>query len=176
MPSQSSLKPQDLVVLLKLAASRSGSAFSYSELGNSIKLSASATYAAVRRARASRLLHGTAVSADDVDRSALREFVVHGARYAFPATVGPMTRGLPTAYAAPPLRDMIAHSAEPPPVWPSSAGSARGTALYPLYPSVPAAAENDPALYELLALFDAIRSGTARERELAGQLLAQRLL
>lgn len=43
--------------------------------------------------------------------------------------------------------------------------------LLPLYPKLPLAAVQDPALYELLALFDALRIGQARERDLARTLL-----
>ena len=70
---------------------------------------------------------------------------------------------------------MIAPSADPPPVWPHAEGSVRGIALIPLYPSVPAAAVRSPALYEYLALFDALRMGSARERALAEQLFEERL-
>jgi hypothetical protein len=55
-------------------------------------------------------------------------------------------------------------------------GSALGTELIALYPKAPLAALADPALYELMALFDALRIGQARERELAGRLLRERLL
>jgi len=51
----------------------------------------------------------------------------------------------------------------------------RGIALIPLYPSVPAAALRSPALYENLALFNAIRAGNVRERVLAQQLFEDRL-
>ena len=61
------------------------------------------------------------------------------------------------------------------PVWPHKNGVVRGIALYPLYPSVPEAAGRNPALYELLALFDAVRGGNARERALAIDLLEKRL-
>jgi hypothetical protein len=43
--------------------------------------------------------------------------------------------------------------------------------LAPLYPSVPAAALKDKRLYTLLALFDGLRSGQARERNAAQKLL-----
>ena len=175
MSNQITLKPQDLVVLLKLASRHHSGPVSFHALGESIELSASATHAAVRRARAARLLHGAGLGLDNIDRSALRAFVVHGARYAFPASVGPMTHGLPTAHAAAPLKDRIGQSTDPPPVWPSPGGQSRGLALYPLYPSVPSAAMRDPDLYELLALFDAVRSGNAREHNLARQLLTERL-
>jgi hypothetical protein len=38
------------------------------------------------------------------------------------------------------------------------------------------AAVQDPALYELLALFDALRIGQAREREMTRKLLEERLI
>jgi hypothetical protein len=40
---------------------------------------------------------------------------------------------------------------------------------------VPDAAGRNPALYELLVLFDAVRGGSARERALAVDLLEKRL-
>jgi hypothetical protein len=47
----------------------------------------------------------------------------------------------------------------------------RGLSLAPLYPSVPDAALRDERLYAVLSLFDAIRSGQARERDAAQKLL-----
>ena len=47
-----------------------------------------------------------------------------------------------------------------------------GLSLAPLYPSVPEAALRDAKLSALLTLFDAIRSGQARERNTAHDLLA----
>src|SRR2546430_1858256 len=110
-----------------------------------------------------------------VTRAALKEFLLHGAKYAFPPTFGASTRGLPTAYAAPPLMTLVSQPSEPPPVWPDPSGERRGIALYPLYPTVPQAARSDPRLYECLALFDALRGGAARERQLASELLSERL-
>ena len=47
----------------------------------------------------------------------------------------------------------------------------RGEGLQALHPCVPGAALRDAALYELLALFDALRAGRARERGMAAQRL-----
>jgi hypothetical protein len=105
----------------------------------------------------------------------LRLFVQHGARYCFPATRGPQTRGVPTGYAAAPLNAVIRSPAnEPPPAWPDKAGTVRGEALHPLYPTVPQAALRSKPLYELLAVFDAIRAGSAREHALAVKWLNER--
>ena len=60
-------------------------------------------------------------------------------------------------------------------MWPYAEGKVRGYAFAPLYRTVPEAALRDPALYELLALVDAIRDGRARERSLARQALEKRL-
>lgn len=106
---------------------------------------------------------------------ALREFVLHGARYSFPPVQGSVVRGVPTAYAGPSLRELFGTSDEPIPVWPYPKGSARGVALQPLYPSVPRVTQSDPQLYDLLTLFDALRIGAARERELAIAQLSRKL-
>ncbi len=168
------LRPQDLLVLLRLAQSR-GPAPTYAALSTELGLTASEIHAALARAVQAQLARKDEEGKPQVIREALRLFVQHGARYSFPATKGGLTRGWPTGYAAEPLRGSIVQPAEPPPVWPDKAGPVRGIALHPLYPSVPRAVAQNPALYELLALFDAIRGGSARERALALPLLEQRL-
>jgi len=167
------LKPQDLYLLLVLAANRGGST-QYSDLAALSGLSMSEVHAALKRSEAARLLFFDAKK-PRILLPALKEFLVHGARYAFPAQRGSLVAGVPTAHAAPPLNAHIAASADPVPVWPHVEGSVRGVALVPLYPSAPAAAMRQPALHELLALFDAIRAGNARERLLAESLLNERL-
>ena len=169
---QVTLKPQDLVVLLKLLVS-SGKVLPFSALGEQLAMSASEVHASVGRAMAARLVNVTGDHLQ-VTKAALKEFLLHGAKYAFPATLGAATRGVLTAYAAPPLVTMVSQPEELPPVWPDSSGDRRGIALYPLYPTVPTAARADPALYECLALFDALRSGAARERQIASQLLSEK--
>ena len=102
-------------------------------------------------------------------------FVISGAPYAYPAVRGEATIGFPTSHAVPPLSEQIQPSAELPPVWPHQEGTLRGQGVLPLYENLPLAAVDDSKLYELLALFDALRIGQARERELAKKLLEQRL-
>lgn len=64
----------------------------------------------------------------------LEEFLIHGLKYVFWAEQGEMTRGMPTAYAAPPLAELLVSSAvEPPPVWPDPDGEVRGLAFQPIY-------------------------------------------
>jgi hypothetical protein len=137
-------------------------------------MSASEVHAAVKRAQASHLLHGPELG-ERPNLSAMEEFLTHGLKYAFPAERGGATRGVPTSYAAQPLREVLTPGNEPPPVWPYPAGSQRGIALAPLYKQAPKAALRDPGLYELLALVDAIRDGRARERNLAVEIMLSRL-
>ncbi len=167
------LRPQDLVVLLRLSLVHEA-APSYASLADELGLTASEVHAGVERAMASQLASKDAAGRPAVLREALSLFVQHGARYCFPATRGGITRGLPTGYAAAPLKTQIVAPSEPPPVWPHKAGTVRGEAFYPLYPTVPEAALRNPALYELLALFDAVRGGSLRERALAIKALHAR--
>lgn len=168
------LKPQDVVVLLKLAVLGKAE-WTYQRLAVELSISQSEAHAAVRRAVAARLMSDTKAAAGIPIRAALLEFLIHGVRYAYPPERGQLTRGIPTGYAAPPLNKIIAGSNDPPPVWPYAEGTTRGYAFLPLYPSVPAAAMRDPQLYELLALVDALRDGRARERNLAVKALESRL-
>jgi len=137
-------------------------------------MSPSEVHAAGKRALAAHL----AVMKDDQlspQRRNLEEFLLHGLRYAFPADWGGLSRGMPTASSAAPLNRIFSQGDETAIVWPDPQGELRGQALKPLYRAAPEAARNDPALYELLALIDAIRSGKARERQIAAREISQRL-
>jgi hypothetical protein len=167
------LKPQDLAVALKLVALQ-GKQPSYADLAKQLKLSPFEAHAAVQRLIAARL----AVERDGGVRpsmAALTAFVITGAPYAYPAVRGEATIGFPTAHAAAPLKGRTQASESSIPVWPHPDGSVRGEALLPLYEKLPLAAAEDSKLYELLALFDALRIGQAREREMARKLLEERL-
>ncbi len=167
------LRPLDIVVLLKLSLC-AGKRPPYLQLANELYLYPSEVYASIKRARASHLVQGPELK-DRLNRSALLEFLFHGIRYAFPAERGAMTRGVPTRYAASPLKQHLEQGSEPPPVWPYAEGSVRGYSYAPLHKNVPKAALADPHLYALLALVDALRDGQARERELAVTELSKRL-
>lgn len=169
-----SLKPQDIVVLLKLVAI-GPEPWTFQRLSAELSISQSEVHACVRRAVAARLMSDASTASGRPVREALLEFLIHGVKYAFPPERGALTRGVPTGYAAPPLNKVIVGSSDPPPVWPYAEGGVRGLAFAPLYPSVPAAALQDSRLYDLLALVDAIRDGRARERNIAAKELESRL-
>ena len=166
------LKPQDIFILLKLVAIGQDS-WSYNSLAGDLLMSASEIHAGVRRAVAARLMD---LQRGQPIKNALEEFLVHGVKYAFPPDRGVLTRGIPTGYAAPPLKGLITQAKDPPPVWSDPEGDTRGYEFSPLYKSAPRAALKDEKLYELLAIVDAIRDGRAREREIAIRELKIRLV
>ncbi len=168
------LRPQDVVVLLRLSLAGQES-LSYAALAQDVCLTASEVHAALRRAGAAQLVQKTAEGKPRVLLEPFKLFLQYGVRYCFPAVRGEMTRGWPTAHAAPPLVEKILQGQDAPPVWPAKDGPVRGLTFHPLYPTVPVAAAHHPALYELLALVDAIRGGSLRERALALQELEKRL-
>jgi predicted nucleotidyltransferase len=168
------LKPQDVVVLLKLVALGTRP-WTFQSLAMELSISQSEVHAGVRRAVAARLMTNATTAAGRPVRAALLEFLVHGVKYAYPPERGQITGGVPTGYAARPLSKVIAGSSDPPPVWPYFEGTMRGYSFAPLYRTVPQAALRDSQLYELLALVDAVRDGRAREADLAAKELESRL-
>ncbi len=96
----------------------------------------------------------------------LAEFALHGAKYAFPGVRLPLAVGVPTSHSAPAFAGVFAPGSTDF-VWAHPNGPVRGVGVEPLHPSVPFAAMQDARLYEMLALFDALRVGKARERGMA---------
>jgi hypothetical protein len=177
------IRPQDIVLVLKLISSNS-SGWSFAKLGKGLDMSTSHAFESALRAQTSDLLRiSTAPSSPpkprgvvfEPQRSNLKEFLIHGVKYAFPVEHGGVTRGVPTAEGALPLRQYFPEGSTSVPVWPHAEGQVRGVAFSPLYKNVPRSALRDPSLYELLALVDGIRGGRARERDLAIRELTARL-
>jgi len=164
------MKGQDILVLLKLVVI-GGREFRVHDLAKELGISASELSNSIRRSIDAGLI-------DPADRGCIRpallEFMLHGFRYVFPAKPGEITRGMPTAHSAPPLKDKISANIDL--VWPLPKGPNRGQAIKPIYRSAPIAAHNDPTLYQLLALADALRVGLTRERNMAAELLEAMIL
>ena len=209
------LKPQDLLVALKLVA-WGDQRWTYARLAQELGLSASEAHAAVKRGLQAGLLlqnrtprvpvsvagaasagepalrephdiyrvtrkrvRRSALSSEDgaaldnpvrVHAQAMAEFTLHGAKYAFPGVRLPQAVGVPTSHSAPAFAGKFAPGSSDF-VWPHPNGSVRGIGVEPLHPSVPFAAMQDAKLYEMLALFDALRVGKARERNMAMERL-----
>jgi hypothetical protein len=162
------MKGQDVLVMLKLLCKEPP--WSYLGLAKELGMSASEVHSAVKRCQEAGLYNP---HTHQPNRVALREFVVHGLRYVFPASPGPLVQGLPTSFASPPMRKMFRFDKTEAPVMPLPGGPARGPGIAPLYRSAPLAASSDERLYHLLALVDALRTGRARERKLATEALVE---
>ncbi len=167
------LKPQDVLFLLKLV-SIGNNRWSFNKLAVEVGMSPSEVHAASQRAIKAKL----AIKQNECLRPVIRnlvEFLLNGIQYVFIPDRSGLNRGMPTSYAAKPLKVHFVSDNEPPPVWPDPEGEVRGESFSPLYKLVAIAAKNDPELYELLVLVDAIRGGRAREREIAKKELKVRL-
>ncbi len=138
-----------------------GIGISKSEINNSIKRSV-----AVGLAKFDRV-----TGRPQPNVSALRDFIVYGIKYVFPAKTGGIVRGIPTSFAAPILKGQLMTAGENIYVWPDPHGKNKGQSVLPLYKSVPQAVKLDDKLYEFLALIDAIRLGLPRESNLAKNIL-----
>lgn len=163
------LKPQDLLLLFEQVA-HPDEPRTYASLARKLKMSDSQAHRSVLRNLAAGLAVSQGRGKWQTVRSALLEFAVHGVRYAFPATIGAPRRGVPTSFGAMPLVERIASAPGEAPVWAHPLGTAKGPSLSPICSTAPDVALADPAIHELLALLDALRSGRARERDLAKQL------
>lgn len=164
------IKPQDIVVLTKLLAQSSDKNWSQNSIAFELCLSPSQINAAFKRLVAAGLL--TAYHPPSKPQAiiqACEEFFIHAIKYTFPVKLGEIARGIPTSYAGPSLKKEISIGNDPIPVWPYGEGKERGVALKPLYSSVPESIlkHPDPVFYDLLTLIDAVRSGRAREKQIA---------
>ena len=133
------------------------------DIAQSLGISPAEISDAMERCRIAQLVDTDKVR---VNTLALKDFLVYGIRYVFPAVTGRVMRGVPTAVSASPIKDQIAQGKDVF-VWPYKKGTVRGQAIAPLYATVPEAVANDEELYKLLVIVDTLRMGRAREREIA---------
>jgi hypothetical protein len=171
MKKHNGMRPQDVAVLLKVIT-LDEQVWQSKDLAASLSISASEVSESLRRSAYAGLFqkHNKRVS-----RLALFDFLVYGLRYVFPQQPGALTQGIPTAHSASPLKAMMSDGGINY-VWPMAKGPVRGQSIEPLYPGAAIAAQEDPKLYELLTLVDALRVGRARERELAQKEIKKRIL
>ncbi|KUP91590.1 hypothetical protein TRIHO_35470 [Tritonibacter horizontis] len=187
------MKSQDIIILLKLVSlleqeehsahlhnneqSIREDLFSVRSLGSSLGISKSEVNASINRSIFSGLAtKGLEFGRPQPNRRNLHNFIVHGLKFVFPAKPGAIERGIPTAFAAPMLANLLMSAGEYTLVWPYAKGTEKGQSIEPLFKSVPEAVQNDERLYEYLALVDAIRLGKQRESQLASDQLERRLL
>jgi len=155
------MRPQDIVVLLKLVAAQN-EYVPLVPLSQSLFISLSEISESLHRSQIANLLD---YDKKRVMRQNLLEFLEHGVRYVFPQRPGPMVRGIPTAHSYPFMQKIFASETHY--VWPDIKGSTIGSAIEPFYSKQVDAVKNDDKLYKLLALVDVTRVGKARETKVA---------
>ncbi len=160
--SHNGMRPQDIVILLK-KVTLAGRGMTNARIAKELGISASEVSEALERCRIARLIDNPK---QRVNILALKEFIIHGLKYVFPAQPQAKVRGIATSISAPPMNEKIL-SEKDVYVWPDAKGNIRGEAITPLYRTVPAAVRIDPMLHSLLAIADIFRIGRAREVELA---------
>jgi hypothetical protein len=169
MRRTSPLKPQDILILLKLLTLEATPRVI--DLAVDVGVSPSEISHGLERLVRSQLLSSDKKAV--LKRNAL-EFLVYGLKYVFPVELGPVVRGIATAHSALPLSKGIVSAKEDQYVWPFPDGDIRGHSVTPLYSSVPLAASKDRKLHELLSLVDALRIGRTREQKIARRELEKR--
>lgn len=164
---QSVMKPQDLLILLKIISIGNDS-WNQKAMAEALCISQSEVSESIARSKFAGLLDN---KGKKVMRLALMDFLQYAIKYVFPQKQGVMVRGIPTSHSASPLKEEIISDEQY--VWPYSKGTVRGHSIVPFYPSVVEASLKDVKLYEILSLVEALRVGRAREREIAINLLKQ---
>lgn len=160
------LKPIDLLVGLKILTAKQER--TQMSIAAELCLSSSQVNSAIKQLLESNLFVLRQGKPYPIYR-AMSEFILSGIPYSFPAKMGELTVGVPTAYAAEPLKHEVSLGSDPIPVWPYAQGKNRGVAIEPLHKNVPKALSlyPDPDLQEILVLIDALRIGRAREKKIA---------
>lgn len=186
MKKHNGMRPQDVVVILKLIAQRPSSKEEKNAkidlkaimnnqnktIAKNLQMSEAEISESLRRSEYAGLIADKVKK--KVNQIAFLEFLIYGIKYVFPTHPGALVRGIPTAHSALPLKDRIISDEVF--VWQHPEGIVRGQAIEPLYHTVPKIAEEDPKLYELLALVDSVRTGTARINSIATKELENRIL
>ncbi|MDZ7772467.1 MAG: hypothetical protein U5K31_06990 [Balneolaceae bacterium] len=166
MKEHKGMRPQDVIVMLKMI-SFSGRDWYFKDIAREIQLSNSEVSESVYRSMQAGLIEK---NKREVARDRLLEFLVYGLRYVYPVEPGRLTRGMPTAHSCELLKDEFV--LDLPYVWPGGSAGVKGASVNPLYHTVPRACEQDPRLYNLLALTDAIRVGNPQEKKPVVEKLA----
>jgi hypothetical protein len=103
------------------------------------------------------------------------EFLLHGFKYVFPAELGALAVGVPTAHTSPAHQEIVVANGEDNYVWPLAHGDIRGQMIAPLYPQLAEAALKDRAFYDLMSAVEILRIGRSRERASAANFIQKRI-
>lgn len=169
MEKASVLKPQDILMLLKIVSFK-GAPFAMKDLAAALKISPSEVSEGLERCRKSALIDA---DKQQVQKLSFLEFLQHGLKYVYPVQPGAKVRGIATAFSASPVKEQIVQTGDVV-VWPYAKGTARGLGIRPLYKTVPEVVGQDEELYQLLSMVECLRLGRRREVEIALSELKKR--
>lgn len=174
--AQITLDGKDVFVILAFAFSRGGRVWTFLTMADLLGLSPSQVHASVGRLVLSGLLTGKGLKGK-INREALAEFLIHGARYMLPPVFEGRVRGVSTGASSCLFEGNLNRGKDESEclVWPYANGDSRGTGLVPICPSAPRAALRDEDLYKALVHFDGLRVGQARERDFAAEYFRRNL-
>ncbi len=176
------LKPQDVVLLLKILI-KDKMPWTQPGIASELCMSASEVNAGIKRLKTCGLIEPDSpenkLSANwQVIKPRLKEFLLHGIKYTFPAQKAEPVCGIPTSLAHNALQPHFQNAGQDGqllPVWPEHSSKVQGFTLKPLYPSVIKAIQSDADLYEWLAIVDALRDWQNPEPEVAKVLCRDKL-
>lgn len=161
------LKPQDIVIVLKIIALGVNKSWRISDISYETGISASEISEGLERLKFAQLI-------DETKKKPLKknllEFLVYGLKYVYPAVLGTVERGIPTAHSSGVLNEIVSEEVY---VWEHPAGKSRGLSIIPLYKTVPDAVLRDDIFYQLLSLVEILRVGKVREKTLAEKKLKE---
>lgn len=161
MKEHKGMRPQDVIILLKLAIDgEEGSRIK--DLSSKLFISGSEISESLNRSSIAGLL---LPDSRTVNKDPFLKFLEHGLQYVFPAQLGPVMNGMFTAHSESSL--YLSFSSENKLVWADELGKERGPSILPLYPTVVKAVKKDRILYRLLALCDIIRIGDPSDKNKA---------
>lgn len=161
MKNHNGMRPQDIVVLLKIIIKGKDS-WQNKDLANQLFISQAEISASLDRS-----LMGGLINFDKkrVHKQTLWEFIEYGLHVVFPVKPGGITTGMFTAHSHPYMQQYFTSNEQY--VWSDLDSNGRGQSILPLYKNAVKAAQADITLYKMLALIDVIRVGKARELKIA---------
>jgi hypothetical protein len=159
MSKQITLRPQDIVVLLKLVSlTRAEKEWLKKDLADSLNLANSEITKVSERLKFTGLIVGTRIQS-----LTFHEYLIYGLKATFPPSIGPQVRGLLTASGALTEANIAGNDY----VWEHADGKTKGTSIIPLYSEVVFASERDHDLYLALSACEMLRVGRVRETNFA---------
>ncbi len=184
------IKAQDVLVLLKFVCHGH---MEHRELAEQLFMSTSTSFKSIQTLKEANLIYQRLIKGHDVKGARkkfvtsvvshnAKEFIFYALKYLFPPEVGTFLPGIPTSYASDVFKGRISIGNDPIPVWAYYSADTtindklvKGIALKPIYYTVQRTyiEKYDKPFHDLLHLIDALRSGRARERNTARELIEQ---